>query len=280
MRARRYTVKSIFLTLQGEGHNAAARPSALPVHGLRNLWNGRQADRGRAVCRFCNRIRGNRHPAAACTHPPPSAFDGAIVGCRRAPPNRSWSITGGQPTLQLDSRLVDALHDAGAAIAIETNGTRPVIAGVDWICVSPKAGAPLRQVSGDEIKIAWPQTALDLDDLERLDFRYRLLQPINGPEAAANARLTVATCRRRPASGSSACSYTRSLASISWECSLLPVRSSTSLPHAPEGHKCGRLSMDTPSASVPSSSVRIWRNRTAGFVTSRRSPESVAPPSR
>ncbi len=108
-------------------------------------------------------------------------------------------FTGGEPTLQLDNRVVDALHDAGAEIAIETNGTRPVVVGVDWICVSPKAGAHLRQVTGDEIKVAWPQRSLDLDSLEALDFRYRFLQPIDGPDAAANTRLTLAACRELPA---------------------------------------------------------------------------------
>lgn len=198
MRTRCYTVKSVFPTLQGEGHNAGRRAVFCRFTGC-NLWNGRQADRGRAVCRFCDTDFVGTDGPGGGVYASAADLAEAIVRCWPGSAKPFVVFTGGEPTLQLDSRLVDTLHDAGAEIAIETNGTRPVIAGVDWICVSPKAGASLRQISGDEIKIAWPQTALDLDDLERLDFRYRFLQPIDGPEAAANVRLTLATCQQRPA---------------------------------------------------------------------------------
>jgi 7-carboxy-7-deazaguanine synthase len=198
MRAKRYTVKSIFLTLQGEGHNAGRRAVFCRFTGC-NLWNGREVDRGGAICQFCDTDFVGTDGPGGGVYMSPTDLAEAILGQWSGSTSPFVVFTGGEPTLQLDHRLVDALHAAGAEIAIETNGTRPVVADVDWICVSPKAGAPLRQVRGDEIKIAWPQAMLDLDSLERLDFRYRFLQPIDGLDAVANTRLTVATCRERPA---------------------------------------------------------------------------------
>jgi len=193
-----YAVKELFFTLQGEGAHTG-RPAVFCRFAGCNLWNGREPDRVSATCSFCDTDfvgvdgpgGGHYHSAeelaAAAAAIWPDASDGAWLVC-----------TGGEPTLQLDSNLVDALHSAGFRVAIETNGTRPVPAEVDWVCVSPKAGAELLQRRGDELKVVFPQPALDLDALADLDFASFYVQPMDGANVQANTDAAVRYCLEHP----------------------------------------------------------------------------------
>jgi 7-carboxy-7-deazaguanine synthase (Cx14CxxC type) len=174
-----YSVKEIFLTLQGEGMQSGRRAVFLRFAGC-NLWSGREQDRARAQCRFCDTDfvgtdgeNGGRYEAA----PLAERVSDVWAGGERP----LVVVTGGEPMLQLDSALVDALHSAGFEIAAETNGTLPAAAGVDWICVSPKAGTEVVQRSGDELKLVWPQEGIDPERLLEWDFRHFILQPLDGP---------------------------------------------------------------------------------------------------
>lgn len=193
-----YTVKEIFYTLQGEGTHAG-RPAVFCRFAGCNLWSGREVDRASAVCRFCDTdfvgtdgTGGGRFSDAALLAEAVAAYwpggSGACVVC-----------TGGEPLLQLDDALVAALHSRGFEVAVETNGTiAPAPVGLDWICVSPKAGAPLRLTAGDELKLVVPQPSMVLEELEGLGFRRLLVQPMDGPQLADNTRLAVDLCLRRP----------------------------------------------------------------------------------
>lgn len=193
-----YAVKEIFYTLQGEGANAGT-PAVFCRFAGCNLWSGREEDRGDAVCRFCDtdfvgtdgRGGGKFETAIALAH-----------ACRSICPTADGPmlvvLTGGEPMLQVDDDLIDALHAEGFAVAIETNGTLPVPDEIDWICVSPKAGAELKQVSGDELKLVFPQIGLDPAALARLDFEHRFLQPMDGPEREANTAAAIRYCMQNP----------------------------------------------------------------------------------
>lgn len=193
-----YTVKEIFYSLQGEGAQAGRAAVFCRFAGC-NLWSGRENDRAEAACRFCdtdfvgtNGAGGGRFASAGSLADAVAAFwpggRPAFVVC-----------TGGEPLLQLDEALVVALHERGFEVAIETNGTiAPVPPGIDWICVSPKQGTPLRLVEGDELKLVVPQPGFDLDALERLRFRRFSLQPMDGPLVAANTRMALELCLHRP----------------------------------------------------------------------------------
>jgi 7-carboxy-7-deazaguanine synthase (Cx14CxxC type) len=178
-----YAVKEMFLTLQGEGMQAGRRAVFVRLTGC-NLWSGREADRADARCRFCDTdfvgtdgANGGRYTAAALAAKAAGLWDEG---------ERSLVvITGGEPTLQLDAALIDALHGAGFEIAIETNGTLPVPAGVDWICVSPKAGTDVVQRAGNELKLVWPQDGLDPETLRGWAFDHFLIQPMDCADAAA-----------------------------------------------------------------------------------------------
>ncbi len=198
-----YAVKEIFHTLQGEGAQNGRAAVFCRFAGC-NLWSGREEDRAKAVCTFCDTDfvgtdgdGGGRFAAAA-------ALAAAVEACWLAavPPaqdrNRYVVCTGGEPLLQLDGALIDALHARDFEVAVETNGTQPAPPQLDWICVSPKAGAPLVQRSGDELKVVWPQEALELALLETLDFRHFFLQPMDGPARAAALDACVAWCRTHP----------------------------------------------------------------------------------
>jgi 7-carboxy-7-deazaguanine synthase len=184
-----YAVKEMFLTLQGEGLQAGLRAVFLRFAGC-NLWSGREADRHTADCTFCDTDfvgidgdgGGRFADAASLADAVAALWAGGIEGTDARP---LVVITGGEPMLQLDAALVDALHARGIRISIETNGTLPVADGVDWICVSPKAGTRIVQRRGDELKVVWPQPGLDLTDMEGWDFAHRLVQPLDGPDAAA-----------------------------------------------------------------------------------------------
>lgn len=184
-----YAVKEMFLTLQGEGMQAGRRAVFVRLAGC-NLWSGREADRAHARCRFCDTDfvgtdgeNGGRYEAGAL-----AATAAALWGEGARP---LAVVTGGEPTLQLDAALVDALHARGFEIAIETNGTLPAPAGVDWVCVSPKAGTEIVQRRGDELKLVWPQEGIDPEALLGWDFAHFIIQPMDcaGAEAARAAAI-------------------------------------------------------------------------------------------
>jgi 7-carboxy-7-deazaguanine synthase (Cx14CxxC type) len=193
-----YAVKEIFLTLQGEG-GQAGRPAVFCRFSGCNLWSGREADRASAVCAFCdtdfvgvNGVGGGRFAT-------PEVLAAAVAAAwRGGGEHRLVVCTGGEPLLQLDAPLIAALRAEGFSIAVETNGTISAPADLDWICVSPKAGAPLVQRSGQELKLVYPQGGLDPDLFEDLDFERFYLQPMDGPERDANTQAAVAYCLRRP----------------------------------------------------------------------------------
>jgi 7-carboxy-7-deazaguanine synthase len=194
-----YQVKEIFYTLQGEGANAG-RPAVFCRFAGCNLWSGREEDRERAVCRFCDTDfvgtdgpNGGRFAdAVALADAIASRWTGA------GPARRLVVFTGGEPLLQLDTPLIDAVHARGFEIAVESNGTLAAPAGIDWLCVSPKAGAPLVQRRGQELKVVVPQPGLALDELAMLDFEHFFLQPMDGPDRAANTEWAIARCLRDP----------------------------------------------------------------------------------
>ena len=194
-----YAVKEIFYTLQGEGANTGM-PAVFCRFAGCNLWSGREKDRADAVCRFCDTDfvgtdgpGGGRFATAdELARAVESAWPEASQG------HRFVVCTGGEPMLQLDADLVDALHARGFRIAIETNGTLPVPDGIDWICVSPKAGAALVVERGDELKLVFPQAGAEPERYEHLAFAHFFLQPMDGPERARNTQLSVAYCRAHP----------------------------------------------------------------------------------
>lgn len=193
-----YTVKEIFYTIQGEGANAGKAAVFCRFSGC-NLWSGREEDRSRAVCRFCD-------TDFVGTGPEGGRFATADLLARRV--RDAWRggfevrplvvCTGGEPLLQLDDNLINALHDEGFAVAIETNGTRNAPDGIDWVCVSPKAGAPLVQRTGDEIKLVYPQTGAEPELFESLDFDHFFLQPMDGPDIESNTRQAIGYCMAHP----------------------------------------------------------------------------------
>lgn len=196
-----YRVKEIFYTLQGEGTHAG-RPAVFCRFATCNLWTGRERDRHRAVCQFCDTDfvgtdgpGGGRFGTAAELA---AAVARAWQGHERSSGRRYVVCTGGEPLLQLDDAAVAALHSEGFEVAIETNGTRAAPAGVDWICVSPKAGADLVLTSGDDLKLVYPQPTAPPEQFEHLDFGRFLLQPMDGPEQAANTAAAVAYCLANP----------------------------------------------------------------------------------
>ncbi|MCS6987131.1 MAG: 7-carboxy-7-deazaguanine synthase [Sphingomonadaceae bacterium] len=192
-----YAVKEIFLTLQGEGVQAGRRAVFLRFAGC-NLWSGRAEDRATSACRFCDTDFVGTDGPGGGRFAQAEALAQAVARCwGPAADHRLVVATGGEPLLQLDPPLVDALHARGFAIAVETNGTRPAPPGLDWITVSPKAGTEVVQRSGDELKVVWPQP-LDLEALEAWDFRHFLLQPMDGPERAAHTAEAVRLCLARP----------------------------------------------------------------------------------
>ena len=208
-----YTVKEIFYTLQGEGANAGRAAVFCRFSGC-NLWTGREADRHRAVCQFCDTDFVGVGPDGGCFTDAASLAaaiaDRWRAGTGYAPADARASgitplvvCTGGEPLLQLDAAAVDALHAGGFEVAVETNGTQPAPPGLDWVCVSPKAGALLRLTRGDELKLVYPQRepAAQPACYDALDFRHFWLQPMDGPDralVAANTAAAVAYCLAHP----------------------------------------------------------------------------------
>ena len=195
-----YQVKEIFYTLQGEGANAG-RPAVFCRFAGCNLWSGREQDRTTAVCKFCDTDFVGTDGTLGGKFGGADALADQIAAqwptTDRA--NRFVVMTGGEPLLQVDAELIDALHGRGFQIAVETNGTISAPVGIDWICVSPKAGAPWVQRAGQELKVVWPQAGFTLDELESADFENRYLQPMDNPQRADNTEQCIAMCLQRPA---------------------------------------------------------------------------------
>lgn len=199
---RIYQVKEIYATLQGEGVQTG-RPAVFLRFAGCNLWSGREEDRDHAVCPFCDTdfvgtdgVGGGKYESA-------EALAEAVAYEWRHHPTRNGQApyvvcTGGEPALQLDEALVDALHAQGFEVAIETNGTKPLPANLDWVCVSPKAGAELLWFSGDELKLVYPQNGLDPDRFAGLEFEHFLIQPKDGPDRARNQAAAEAFCASHP----------------------------------------------------------------------------------
>lgn len=194
-----YSVKETFLTVQGEG-GQAGRPAVFLRFAGCNLWSGREQDRAEAVCTFCDTEfvgtdgdGGGKFRDAGAMADHVASFwigrdgDPKLVVC-----------TGGEPLLQLDAPLIDALHARGFEIAVETNGTVEAPDGIDWICVSPKAAAPVVQTSGQELKLVYPQALAMPDRFDGLDFKRFWLQPMDGPDQAANTAAAMDYCLRHP----------------------------------------------------------------------------------
>jgi 7-carboxy-7-deazaguanine synthase (Cx14CxxC type) len=195
-----YAVKELFYTLQGEGANAG-RPAVFCRFAGCNLWSGREADRATAVCRFCDTEFVGTDGAGGGKFATPDDLATAVAAAWPAgdPAGRPLVVcTGGEPLFQLDAPLIDALHAAGFEIAVETNGTLPRPAGLDWVCVSPKAEAELVLTSGDELKLVYPQDGAPPERYAGLTFREFFLQPMDGPEREANTRAALAYCLAHP----------------------------------------------------------------------------------
>ena len=201
-----YTVKELFPTLQGEGAHTGRAAVFCRFAGC-NLWSGREEDRATAVCQFCdtdfvgtNGIGGGKFETASQLA---ESIEETWNSTAAGPQQRYVVFTGGEPLLQLDTALIDALHLIGFAIAIETNGTMKVPKGVDWVCVSPKAGSELIVLQADEIKVVIPQighTSLEtlLARFEKMDYRNRFLQAMDGPQLQENLALAINLCQKRP----------------------------------------------------------------------------------
>ncbi|HEX9605802.1 MAG TPA: 7-carboxy-7-deazaguanine synthase [Gemmatimonadaceae bacterium] len=214
-----YTVKEIFYTLQGEGAQSGRAAVFCRFSGC-NLWSGREEDRSRAVCQFCdtdfvgtgpdggkfksaNELADaidrcwageGRDASEGVSSPRSAGLSNGSIGL----PKKYVVCTGGEPLLQVDEDLISALHQRGFEVAVETNGTRPAPLSLDWVCVSPKAGAPLVQTTGSELKLVYPQDNAPPEKFEQLDFRHFFLQPMDGPHTARNTELAIEYCLRHP----------------------------------------------------------------------------------
>lgn len=193
-----YSVKEIFKTLQGEGRQVGRAAVFCRFSGC-NLWSGRERDRAQAICTFCDTdfvgmagLNGGRYATPAVLA---SAIEEVWSGGMA---RRLCVLTGGEPLLQVDAPLIDALHSRGFEIAVETNGTVAIPAPVDWLCVSPKAGSTLRLLEGDELKLVFPQAGIDPTDFEALPFDHFLLQPKDGPDVEGNIAAAIEYCLRNP----------------------------------------------------------------------------------
>jgi 7-carboxy-7-deazaguanine synthase (Cx14CxxC type) len=193
-----YAVKALFATLQGEGAQAGRAAVFCRFAGC-NLWSGREQDRAAAACRFCDTDFVGTDGEGGGSFAAADALAAAIERVWRGDGRRRFVVfTGGEPLLQLDDALIDAVHALGFEIAVETNGTLEPPARLDWLCVSPKAGAALVATRGSEMKLVFPQEGLAPETLETLDFAYYWLQPMDGPDLAANTQSAIAYCLAHP----------------------------------------------------------------------------------
>jgi 7-carboxy-7-deazaguanine synthase len=194
-----YAVKEVFLTLQGEGAHAGRRAVFCRFAGC-NLWSGQEADRAAAQCQFCDTdfvgtdgTRGGRYADA-------DSLAAVIEQEWGAERQTRWVVlTGGEPLLQVDEALIEALHRRGFAVAVETNGTIEPPSGLDWLCVSPKAGTQLRVRAGHELKLVYPQPGAPPEDFTGMSFQRFSLQPMDGPDVAENTSKAVDYCLKHPA---------------------------------------------------------------------------------
>ncbi|MCA9184362.1 MAG: 7-carboxy-7-deazaguanine synthase [Pirellulaceae bacterium] len=201
---RTYHVKEIYYTLQGEGAQSGRSAVFCRFAGC-NLWSGREEDRLRALCQFCDTdFVGSDGPGGGQFDDPASLAKAVRAAATHVNAGNTagvprWVVcTGGEPLLQLDPPLLDALHAEGLSVAVETNGTLPAPAGLDWICVSPKAGSEIVLRQGNELKIVVPQPGLDLDELQTWNFQHFFLQPMDGRDVRANTELAVQYCLANP----------------------------------------------------------------------------------
>ena len=193
-----YAVKECFLTLQGEGVQSGSRAVFLRFAGC-NLWSGREQDRASAQCRFCDTdFVGTDGEGGGKFAAPEALADQVEATWGDGREQRLVVITGGEPMLQLDGGLIDVLHARGFRIAMETNGTLPAAAGIDWVCVSPKAGTEIVQRSGNELKLVWPQAGIDPAELESWDFDHFLVQPMDCAEREAALQAAIGLAMDRP----------------------------------------------------------------------------------
>ena len=196
-----YHVKEIFYSLQGEGARTGRAAVFCRFAGC-NLWSGREQERARALCTFCDTdFRGTTGAGGGRFGTAGQLADAieAIWGGGRGPGIQPYAVlTGGEPLLQLDEALITALHVLGFEVAVETNGTRPVPPGLDWLCVSPKAGVGLVLRAGDELKLVYPQAGAEPEVYAGLDFRPSFLQPLGGPDQVAHPRQALAYCLAHP----------------------------------------------------------------------------------
>lgn len=193
-----YTVKELYTTLQGEGAQTGRRAVFLRFAGC-NLWTGRERDRATATCTFCDTdFLGTNGPGGGKVATPEALASVAATAWGPTLPHRLIVCTGGEPLLQLDTPLIDALHAHDFEIAIETNGTQPAPPNLDWICVSPKAAAPLKLTAGNELKLVFPQPQAMPDRFEALAFDHFFLQPMDGCDREANTQAAIAWCHAHP----------------------------------------------------------------------------------
>uniref|UniRef100_B0SX51 7-carboxy-7-deazaguanine synthase n=1 Tax=Caulobacter sp. (strain K31) TaxID=366602 RepID=B0SX51_CAUSK len=193
-----YSVKEIFLTLQGEGGQAGKAAVFCRFAGC-NLWTGREQDRRKAVCAFCDTdFVGTDGEGGGKFVTPDALVDAVEAAWTGGPGDRLVVCTGGEPLLQLDAPLIAAFHARGFMIAVETNGTVAAPEGIDWICVSPKADAPVVQTRGQELKLVYPQDKALPERFAALDFERFYLQPMDGPDRERNTQLAVAYCLSHP----------------------------------------------------------------------------------
>jgi 7-carboxy-7-deazaguanine synthase (Cx14CxxC type) len=194
-----YAVKEIFYTLQGEGANTGRAAVFCRFAGC-NLWTGREEDRAEAICQFCDTdFVGTNGPGGGRFGSAEALARAVAAAWPAESSHRRFVVcTGGEPLLQIDPPLIESLHQQGFAVAVETNGTQPVVPGVDWVCVSPKAGAPLVVERGDELKLVFPQADADPANFEELGFTHFFLQPMDGPKREANTAAALRYCLDHP----------------------------------------------------------------------------------
>ena len=193
-----YAVKEAFLTLQGEGVQAGSRAVFLRFAGC-NLWSGREQDRATAQCNFCDTdFVGTDGPGGGKFASAERLADHVEAVWGEGEERRLVVVTGGEPMLQLDTELIDALHARGFRVAVESNGTLAATPGIDWLCISPKAGTDIVQRSGDELKLVWPQRGIDPADLEGWDFLNFLVQPMDCADGQAAVDAAIALAMERP----------------------------------------------------------------------------------
>ena len=193
-----YAVKEIFLTLQGEGMQAGSRAVFLRFAGC-NLWSGREQDRATAQCTFCDTDFVGTDGAGGGKFADAASLADAVAGYwGDGLAERLVVVTGGEPMLQLDSALIDALHERGFRVAMETNGTLPAADGLDWVCVSPKAGTDIVQRHGNELKLVWPQSGVDPAEMESWAFDHFLVQPMDCEDREGALEAAIALAMERP----------------------------------------------------------------------------------